>query len=365
MRRSPFLTIGLGLAGLAALGLGVGLNIGAPGRSAQAETPPAATAVPVRLAEVVAEPGAGDVVATGKIKAVHERRLAFKIGGLIRSIKVDVGDRVTRGQVLAELDRKEIDSQSDQARVNLDKAHRDLDRALALEKAGYAPKQRVQDARTAVDVARAALDAVTFNRDLAHIVAAEDGVILGRSAEAGEIVAAGAPVLTLGDLTGNHLVRVGLSDRDVGRVAIGDVARIVLNAEPDRPLAARVTRIAAMSDPRTGTFDVEATLTETRPGLASGLIAEVTISPRGGATGPARVAAPMTALLEGHGIDANVFVYDPATKQARRRHVRVGPIRGGLIVITDGLALGDKVVTTGAAYLRDGDLVAPQADQTP
>ncbi len=354
----------IGLSAVLILGLGFGLmSVRAGSAPPQAPERPQ---IPVVLAPVQAAPNAGAIRATAKIKAVREARLAFKVGGLIKAIRVDVGDRVRKGQTLAELDLKEVNSQTAQARANLDKAQRDLDRARKLVKSGAVPQTREDDAKTAVDVARANLDAVTFNRDLASIIADDDGVILTRSAEIGEIVAAGSPILTLGDTSAAFLARAGLADRDVVRVALGDRAQIILDSDRAQTLSGRITRVSAMADPRTGTFDVEATFDPQPQGsgvnLASGLVADMVISPKVATTDARKLSIPITAVLEAHGDEGFVFVYDAATSRVARRRITIGPIKGGQIVVTQGVAIGEQVVTKGAIYLRDGDGVTVSAN---
>ena len=345
------------IASLAILAaLAIGLLFGHSAGSA-ADTPAAPPGLPVSIGPVIAAPGAGDIRATGRIRAVHEAKLAFKITGLVKAIHVDVGDRVAKGQVLAELDAKEINSQTIQARANVDKAKRDVDRARELVKTGVAPQQRLDDARTALDVAQGALDAVMFNQNLARIMAVEDGVVLARSGEVGEIIAAGAPILTLGDLSGNYLARAGLSDRDIARVALGDRALVTLDGVAGGPIAGRVTRLAAMSDPRTGTFDADITLDQRPAGLASGQVADIALTPSRRNAASDHVAVPVEAVLEGHGADAFVYVLDPKAMTATRRRIRIGAIKDNAITVLTGVSLGEQVITQGAAYLRDGDRV--------
>jgi RND family efflux transporter MFP subunit len=319
--------------------------------------PVAQLGIPVLLGDVIPAPGAGDIHVIAKLKAVHEQRLAFKVGGLIKAMRVDVGDRVTRGQVLAELDLKEVNSQTVQSRASLEKALRDVERAKQLVKAGAAPQQRADDAQTAVEVARAGLEGTSFNQGLARIIASEDGVILARTAEAGEIIAPGTPILTLGDLSGNFLARAGLADRDVVRVAMGDKALLTMDALPGVQLTGSVTRIAAMSDPRTGTFDVEVTLDDHPDAIASGLVADLSISPSRADQDSGKLAVPVTAVLEGHGADAFVFLYDAANSTAIRRRINIGAVKGAFVIVNAGLKVGDKVITQGASYLRDGNQV--------
>lgn len=348
MRRAlPFI---LGLAALALAACGDG---GAEPADQRTEIKPVIVAV--------AEPAvaAEQVTGTGQTAFRREVPLSFKIAGVIAELAVDQSDPVTAGQRLARLDPAEIDAQLRQAEARLANARRDLGRVEPLVARGHAPKARLDDARMAVAVAAADRDAVAFNRSLSAIVAPADGVVLKRHVEAGQIVAPGTPIVTVAETSAGYLVRLALSDRDHVRVALGDPAQVTL-AGLTAPIAGHVSRRAALGDPRTGTFEVEVTIDRPDPALASGLVADVAIT-AGGAPPVPLLAIPATAILEGFGDWGTVFVVLPRDLTVTRRRVRFGGMAGGDVLVAEGLAAGETVIAEGAAYLTEGDRVAPRA----
>jgi len=313
---------------------------------------PEAPAVPVTVAAAAAFPAAQDIVATGLLREQMESRLSFKVGGGLRSLKADTGDVVKAGQLLAELDPAEIKAQRNSAEEALARAERDLARARQLEKQGFVSVQRRQDAETAAAQARAAAEQARFNATFARITAPHDGVILARQAEENEIVAAGAPVITLGAKDGAQLLRVGLSDRDVSRLKLGDPAQIRFASRPGEPVPAVVDRIAGAADARTGAFDVELLFQARQTGLSVGMPGEARISPHDNGAMP--LGVPATAVLEAFGPVGMVYVMNPKDLTVTRRRVGLGPLAGDKVVVTSGLTAGEQVVVKGAAYLRDG-----------
>lgn len=313
----------------------------------------AAEAVPVLVAEARPAPGASDVTAYGIVRPDREGVLSFKISGLVKSIAVDEGDRVTKGQVLAELDRREIDADARRAAAAAAKSARDVERLKPLFEKGFASRQAMQDAETARDQAMAERTRVEFNRTLSRITAPADGVVLSRMAEPNEIVSAGAPILTVSQGGGGFIMKAGLADRDVARIRVGATARVTLDAFPGREIAGTVRRIAAASEARTGTFEVEIALAELPEGTASGFIGEARIEPvdRGG---PALLAVPATAILEGHGSTANVYLVDEKTMTVTQKRISIGHVSGEEVTVAQGLDEGDRVVSAGAPYLREG-----------
>jgi membrane fusion protein, multidrug efflux system len=338
------------------LALAAVLGIGACARDAA--PPPAAAAEqrPVRVAEVASVPLGQQVQAVGLLAPKDEARLSFKVGGLIESIRVEEGAPVKRGQVLASLKQAEIGASLEQARQAADKARRDLERAKALFADGVATEEQVQDLTTAYKVARAALGSTEFNAQYARIVAPVDGVVLRRTADPNELVQAGQPILTVGGTGRGWIVETALADRDIVHAAIGDVARVTFDAWPGRTFQGRVTNVSSAADPQTGTFPIEVQVEPGDARFVTGLVAKISLEPRAAQVAAARVV-PLRSLLEASGDRAHVFVVDPQKHTAARVAIRTGRISGEQVEVLDGLALGQQVVTDGAAFLEDGEPV--------
>ena len=321
----------------------------------RASAAPEREVVAVRLAPVTTERIARPVTATGTLGPKEEVTLSFKIGGVIGRILVDEGQAVRAGDTLAALDLSEIDAGVTRARSAAEKAERDLTRARRLYADSVATLEQTQNAETGFDVARAELETATFNRRYAVIVAPAAGVILGRSAEPGELVSPGAPILTLGSRSRGVVVRAALADRDVVRLRLGDRAEVRFDALPDHPLAGTVTEIAAAADPLTGTYRVEVTVPGS--GLSSGLVGQVEIRP---AAARPMALVPIEAVLEADGSHATVFALSADGRRAQRRAVTIGFLAGDRVAVLAGLDGVRSVVTDGAAYLDDGAAVRVQ-----
>jgi RND family efflux transporter MFP subunit len=309
--------------------------------------------VAVRVAPVLAEEVTRPVVATGTLGPKEEIALSFKIGGVVARIAVDAGERVRAGQRLAALDLREIEAAVARAGSAAEKAERDLARARRLYADSVVTLAQLQDAETAADVARADLAAARFDRRYAVILAPADGVVLRRDGEPGETVAPGSPVLVLGSRARGAVVRVGLADRDVIRVRLGDPAVVRFDALPDRRFDGTVTEIGAAAEPGTGTYEVEIAV----PGagaLAAGLVGQVEIRP----AARSRVfVVPIEAMIEADGDEATVFALSTDGARAERRRVTVAFLAGDRVAVSAGLEDVGAVLTDGAAYLDDGAAV--------
>lgn len=290
----------------------------------------------------------------GLLTPKDEARLSFKVGGLIESIKVEEGQTVKAGQVLAMLKQTEIGASVEQARQATAKAQRDLDRGKALLADGVTTDEQVQDLTTAFSVASAAQSGMEFNAAHTRITASVDGVVLRKLAEANEVVQAGQTVLVLGGANRGWVIRAGLADRDAVRIHLGDAARIEFDAWPGQAFTGQVSNISSAADSATGTFTIEVQVGQAGVRFVQGLVAKVALVPQG--TAEVEVI-PVQALLEANDKEAGVFVLDEAAHDVHRVSIQIGRMNGGRIEVLSGLTVGAQVVTDGAAFLENGEKV--------
>lgn len=299
----------------------------------------------VAIVAVAPANASGAVRASGMVGYRREPVLAFAAPGVIASINVDIGDTVRRGQRLATLRRTTAGSNPDEAAMARANAERDLARAEELYARGFVSEARLEDARLAVQRAS----------DSAALTAPTDGIILRRAAEPSQTVAAGAPILVIGESSSGIIVRASVASSDAARIRIGDAAQVRVADVGGAPLTGRVTRAAAQGDQATGAFEIEVEVGA--PGaLRSGMVAEVEIAatPREGAQDA--LLAPTLALLDARADQGVVFVVD-TDGVARRRAVRTAGVTQEGVLIVEGLAAGERIVAAGAAYVRDGEPV--------
>lgn len=309
---------------------------------------------PVRVAIAANGPAAPSIRTNGLLANEDEIRLSFKVGGVIRHLNVSEGERVRKGQKLAEIEQAEINAQVEQAQQTHEKARRDLERGERLYADKVISLEQLQDLRTQTAMTEAGLKSAQFNWSYAAIVAPHDGTVLRRLAEERELVQAGSPILVLGAQDKGFVVRTGLADREIVQVKLGDDAKIQLDALPGKTLTGKVTEVSGAADPGSGMFGIEVSVDPGELSLKSGLVAKLTIVPATAKAGQ-RVYVPIASIVEGTGRTARVFVLDQ--KHARQREVQVAFIEGEAVALDGGLEAGEQVVTDGAQYLEDGEEV--------
>ncbi|MEM6769602.1 MAG: efflux RND transporter periplasmic adaptor subunit [Bacteroidota bacterium] len=309
---------------------------------------------PILVATVSIQPETTPILieAGGTIGAKEEARLSFKIGGIIDRLNAKEGQYVRRGQILASLKTTEIDAQVSQARQAVTKLERDLARTKKLLAENAATQENVDDLTTALEVAKSDLEIAGFNQTYAKITAPVSGRVVKRFAERGELVGPGNPVfMVTGEGKNSYVLRVGVADRDVLRLANGDRAEVRLDAYDGAIVPATVTEIAAAADPRTGTFEVELTLDPQGKTLRNGFIGRARIFP---SKTPSHYRLPMAALVEGEGKRVTIFYPGPDGK-AVPKNIRFTRLLDDAFVVPAAELEGiTEVVTKGAAYLTEG-----------
>jgi RND family efflux transporter MFP subunit len=330
------------------------LALGAAACAKDAAPPaPVATSRPVRVVPISDTAATPMILASGTVGARDELVLSFKIGGVIAAVTVDEGDRVRAGQVLATIAMPEIDASVSKADAALAKAERDAARVRRLAADSVATRTQVDDAETALQVARADDESARFNRRYAVITAPAAGTVMRRMGRAGELVSPGAPVLTLASAGRGTVFRASVADRDLVRLAEGDVATVRLDAYPGRTFRATVLEKGAAPAAMTGAYVVTLALPEAS-GLPSGLVGQASMATRSGE----RVRlVPMEALVEADGLAGTVFVLGADSTRVERRRVTIAFVGERQLGIASGLEGAGVVVTDGAPYLRDGETV--------
>lgn len=321
---------------------------------------PADERIPVLTAPVQNKSIDLPVHASGMLTSSAEQRLSFKVGGVIRKIYVDEGDAVRPGQLLAVLDKTEIDAQVSQANQALLKAERDLSRVEGLYRDSSATLELLQNATTGRDVAKETARIAQFNQQYAEIRANRGGKIIKKLMNEGEITGPGTPVFVLFE-TGNDdwVVKVNVSDRDWARLNTGMGAQVTMDAYPNTVFAGKVSDLAPAADPASGLYPVEIRVAPQGKRFAPGLFAQVDITPK-----QARnyAAVPVEAIIEGDGREAFVFILEPDGESVRKTPVQVAFLDNDLAVLSNPLDGAAEVITSGAPYLTEKKKVKKMPD---
>jgi RND family efflux transporter MFP subunit len=334
----------------------MGVLLASCGKPVVANKEPPVGPPQIRIAQVGADNATSEVSGVGTVAVQREASLGFTSAGRILRLSVNEGDRVRRGQVLAALDTTTVAAELARAQAERTRAAAEYARSATLISQGWITKPRLDNARAALDAAEAQVRAAGFQAANATIVAPGSGTVLARLAEPGQVVAAGTPVLTLGEEASGYVLRVPLSDRDAARLTAGAPATVTLAALGDEAITGRIVEIGGRADRATGTFAVEIALPGD-PRLRSGQIGTARIVAGGAREAVLRV--PATAIFAARAGDGFVYVVDRARRRVALRQVSIAEADDGGIRVTGGLRPGEFVATSRVDRLKDGMAIAP------
>jgi RND family efflux transporter MFP subunit len=299
-------------------------------------------------------------VLSGVVISDQTAQPSSKTGGVLRSVTFSEGQDVRRGQLLARIETTEFDAAYAQAEAGVEKARRDLNRVEALFADSVATRSQRDDAATALKVADKELARIQYNRAQSDITAPISGRVLRKLKNTGETVGPGMPVAVIqGTSADDWRISVGLTDQQWAAIELDQQVWVQFDAFPGTRYAARVSERPTAADPATGTFPIKVELLRQPPSLAAGLLATVKVPGAESSSDKAKVSTwqtiPLAALGKVAGKRAEVFVMHHG--RASSREIVLGNIRGEKVEALSGLQAGDTLITTGVAWLRDGDQV--------
>ncbi len=307
-------------------------------------------ASPVKTATIQSAEMAIPIRISGTVSPVKESRLSFKTGGIIKSITVNEGDRVKAGSILATLNLDEIQAQVLQARVSLNKSQRDFNRASALYRDTVGTLERLQNATTALEISKASLVVSEHNLKYSTITAPTNGIILQKYVEENELASPGTPILYFASTNKQWVLKVGLTDKDVVRVQLGDPANISMDAWPKQQLEGAISQIGDAPDAMTGLYTIEIIIHTKNLAIKPGFFARAEIIPSQKET---YTLIPISALQEGVADQVDIYTVKD-NMHLHKESIRVDKILNDKLALSNRPDLiGKKVVIEQSKNLKN------------
>jgi RND family efflux transporter MFP subunit len=333
---------------LAGLATGWACSSGGQAQPADRGTAP----IPVAVARVDRQDLTRTVVVTGPVEPIRVVAVNSRASGIILTVKVTEGDRVREGQLMAELDAGETSAQLERARAVLANAQAAFERSQRMLESRIITDAEFEQARAAFATAKSDVDLWETRLEFSRILSPTVGVVTLKSVEAGSAVTANQRLFDIAD-DALLVVRVQMSELDVVHVKQGDTVAIQLDALPGVPLRAWVRRIFPSADAQTRLVPVEVALTRAPAGVSvrPGFLARARFALERRSD---RLVVPAAAVGAGA---AGTYVYVVESDTLSRRPIATGMTSEGVVEVTQGLAAGELVVTSGQVNLRPGTRV--------
>ncbi|MFC5473674.1 efflux RND transporter periplasmic adaptor subunit [Paraherbaspirillum soli] len=319
---------------------------------------------PVRV--IVLTPANADVISEfpGEVQARYESQLGFRVGGKIIARQVEVGSTVKRGQVLMRLDPQDLQLSQAQAVAavksaasNRDLAQADLKRYQELRDKNFvsqavleAKDTAFKAAQSTYDQAQAAFKGQLNQTAYATLASDVDGVVTGIHAEAGQVVAAGTPVVNVARQGAKQVV-VGAPENQVDALRRSTDVRVRLWADPQQVIHGTVREVSPIADPVTRTYSIKIAIPDDAPNVKLGMTAYAAFASK---TSDNAIKVPLTALLR---VQDHSVVWVVEHGAVRQVPVQIAGQQGNDVLIAGALAAGQQVVTAGVNQLKSGQKV--------
>lgn len=299
--------------------------------------------VSVKVAEAQIDTVARTVVFTADMEPNKRTYIIPSVAARIEALTVDVGDRVREGQILAELEKTQYNTQA----LQLANAELTYARMKAVYETGGISKQEMDATETEINVLKETVANLGENLTLRSPF---DGIVTQRNNEVGDLYSGMSGVGIYQVMQMDPLkAYVFVSEQYFPYVYKGMPVKVAADVYPGREFAGRVSRIAPALDPATRTFEVEVTVPNASMELRPGMYARTSFD-MGAEEG---VTVPDVAVQRLAGTNDR-YVYVVSDGKAERRMVTVGRQMDDRIEITSGLVVGESVVTAGASRLHGG-----------
>ncbi len=285
-----------------------------------------------------------DGVYSATVQAFAVNNIAPQSGGRIQKINVEVGDFVGKGQVLAEMDRVQLD----QAKLRLSNAETELGRLKQLYEQGGLAQSDYEAAELNFQVSKSTYDNLLENTILRSPIS---GVVSARNYDRGDMYGMAAPIFTVQQITPVKIL-VGISEGDYTKVKKGDNVTLTVDALPGKTFSGSIKRIYPTIDPMTHTVNIEVNVPNQNRELRPGMYAKVNVT--FGHSSSIVVPDAAVVRLQGSG-QRNVFVVENGV--AVQREVTLGRHFDSQYEILSGLEVGEQVVVKGGSALRNGAAV--------
>ncbi|MDX8500605.1 efflux RND transporter periplasmic adaptor subunit [Mesorhizobium sp. VK4C] len=316
---------------------------------------------PVKVVEIGEAQTTRQLDYSGSVRARTEMNLGFRIAGKVTERLVDIGQHVNEGDVLARVDPSDYELSVKSAEASLDAAERQVEtvdlarkRAEQLYAKNFAPKSQLDQATLSYDQAVATRDAARSTLAQAEnqvhytdLKASKAGIVTAISADIGQVVGAGTPVMTVA-VDGEKEVLIAVPEMDIAGFRPGKEVKASFWSDDALTLDGKVREVAGSADPQSRTFAVRVSLPND-PRVLLGMTANV------GATVGSKaqlVSIPLTAMTEKDGKHI-VWTVDRASDTVHPRPIKIANFTADGVAVAEGLKQGDVVVAAGTQFMTE------------
>ncbi|MDD4821319.1 MAG: efflux RND transporter periplasmic adaptor subunit [Bacteroidales bacterium] len=304
--------------------------------------------IPVKVQEARLSLEANECNYVGTVEEISGSSLSFQMAGNVQKVFVSEGESVSKGQLLAVLDKATVKNMYEAALSTLKRAQDGYERLSALYEKGSLPEIKFVEIQTSLQQAQSAERIAHKNLDDCNLYAPFNGVIADRSVEPGMNVVPGVSVFKLVTID-KVKVKASIPENEISQMKEGQTARVNVAALNHKVFEGIIKEKGVMANPLSHTYEIKVELNNPDKELMPGMVCEVLISSDTTAKG---IIIPNNAIQILNAGEHFVWLFKDGV--ARQKLVTTGAITNQGVVVTSGLAQGDKVIVEGNQKVSEG-----------
>ncbi len=339
------------------------LSITSCGNSSEEKAIDKSPAVPVTISSVAAENNTPFLTASGKIEAANSATLSTRMMGFVDKVHVNVGQKVTKGQLLVSINNADLSAKQAQTSAGITEAHaafnnaeKDYQRFQNLFAENSASQKELDDQRARFEMARARLEGAKQMKNevqsqfaYVNLRAPFNGVVTNKFIEAGDMANPGEPLISI-EGPGNFEVTASVPESEISKIKSGSKVQVIVKSS-DIILPGLVTEVSTSAKNTGGQYLVKVVLDKTDASILSGMYATVQF-PIEKETDVSIVLVPQEALVKRGQLTGIYTVSQSAT--ALLRWLRLGRTYGDNVEVLSGLAADENYIISSEGKLFNG-----------
>lgn len=292
---------------------------------------------------------------SGTIESGKSVDISFSVPGTLKSVNVEAGQKVSKGQLIAELDATNLIHAENIAQSTLAEARDAYNRLKKLHDANALPDMQWVAVQQQLKQAEDAAAIASKEVGNARIYSPISGVVSEKLASAGQAIAPTLPVVRIVGI-GDVKASISVPEKEVGAMKSGLKATVTVDAAAGSPFEGVLTEQGVVANPLSHTFDVKFRVVNPTGDLLPGMLCNVKLdTPADTATVASPIVIPIQAVLLSS--DNRNFVWTASNHKAAQRFVTIGEMVPDGVVISSGLAHGDTIITQGMQKVSNGTLI--------
>ena len=291
---------------------------------------------------------------SGTVEASQTIPLSFQTAGIVENVYVEEGDAVSKGQLLAVIDKNDLQNIYDASHSKYEQAKDAYDRLKTVHDQGSLPEIKWVEMVTNLEQAKSSMDLAKNNLDKCYMRAPENGVIGRRNIEPGQsaIGFSSAPFELVKIV--KVMVKVAIPENEISRIKKGLKASFSVSALDEKRFEGTITNVSPVADAISRTYTVKILVNNSQHELLPGMVCDVTLDIK---LEKEVLVIPYTAVTTGDDGKPFVFIVSEDNKTVKKQTIETGNYQNSSIEVLGGLAEGQSIVVVGKEKLSDNSLI--------